>query len=1255
LDQDPTVPRLDEGDPLPALQTYLGPRVYRWLCACAVYPELHWDLTLHFGGLSIFGPGLISEENLLRLLRLPWFRQGAIPDEIRARLIDQLTEAEERAVREAIVELLERNPAPGDSVSANRYELDLVVQRLALHRRDPKQRRAAMRDLAGFPRRELVQDFAMLKLIEEMPSSRLQVLLPRRLRRVFYRGGVPVLGVRSGIRAAALAGVIGASLFFTRRGTVESQQDMVIFLQGTYGSPTLVVGEQTNVLAFRRLPDSVARNGFNLSTFPDEFTDWSVDRPDILTVDRLGEVVALKPGEAVVTVFSAGHQSRLRVRVEPAELAINRDSVELSPGDVRALKLLVPSQDRELISRGHEGVSWSVSDSTLVRVAPDGVIEALRPGRATVTVNAIRRRARVAVTIGGEPVNQPRIAGDARRAIDQVVQEYTRAAAAGDIDRMVSLYPSLPKVVRAGYDRLGAARGGIRTKDWKIESAAISQDSARLKMSGSLDLFDDRREVIWQADLEGITLARRDDRWLITGIQTVRQSKNLPPEALAYFSRARMFYEQGNRDRARLFAERALAAYPVYTEAESLLEQLNSGGETTWTEAGSTALTRLDSLRLRAVTGRRTARKEYFAAFDSVLLRPTQDLIRRQLLALPSRPEAGADYVRSYNLLKAHLITTGFPLQSSPDFLAPVLTQVWGEAAHPSAYLLRLAATQFAFYAGELPQDKSLVFGASDTLAIQRARSFLRQFNGGEQVYSMMLSEAARSGAQPFAFPRLFPSAGQVLVVPHVVPAGFTRQGWAYMEGTVFKHSDRYFQGVDGVLGGEGPDEREHQDLLNSIRSRYRRDYEEQWRQVLAQTRLVPYANLADASRKLRILAGNPSPLLQLINAVSLNTAMDSGFASTVFQPARVVSPADSTRLTGPLTGPYLKAIAGLGTALEALVAAEPEARKGPGDEAKAQLVAAKTAAQALQLSFTAVPGGVGSDINRLLTSVFGSLDSTPGQIGTPGADRGQTPEAASVVLGAGVNSLQVGQTVTLVALARDAKGKALADRTLVWKSRNPLVASVTADGKVTALVDGTAEIVVEVDGISASQRVTVTPGGQDSTARITVGDSNVSGRARNIPPEALSAYSRALLYQDQDSLQKASDYFRDALRIYPDYREAHEGLTRVVVRERLNDWTKHLEGRSLAGLLQLYPDMPQKDQLAWKRLLENPSVTRIAAVPQGVSVELTGQVEARVRYTLAYSMTVRPSGVQTSVSRYEATFKLVRGAWIITSMQGQP
>jgi Tfp pilus assembly protein PilF len=50
----------------------------------------------------------------------------------------------------------------------------------------------------------------------------------------------------------------------------------------------------------------------------------------------------------------------------------------------------------------------------------------------------------------------------------------------------------------------------------------------------------------------------------------------------------------------------------------------------------------------------------------------------------------------------------------------------------------------------------------------------------------------------------------------------------------------------------------------------------------------------------------------------------------------------------------------------------------------------------------------------------------------------------------------------------------------------------------------------------------------------------------RQVPTEALTYYSRALLYQDRGQKEKAVEMFNRALSIFPEYAEAQEGLQRV-------------------------------------------------------------------------------------------------------------
>ena len=52
--------------------------------------------------------------------------------------------------------------------------------------------------------------------------------------------------------------------------------------------------------------------------------------------------------------------------------------------------------------------------------------------------------------------------------------------------------------------------------------------------------------------------------------------------------------------------------------------------------------------------------------------------------------------------------------------------------------------------------------------------------------------------------------------------------------------------------------------------------------------------------------------------------------------------------------------------------------------------------------------------------------------------------------------------------------------------------------------------------------------------------------RARNVPTEALTYYSRALLYQDRGDKAKAAEFYKKATDVFPDYAEAIEGLKKV-------------------------------------------------------------------------------------------------------------
>jgi uncharacterized protein YjdB len=84
-------------------------------------------------------------------------------------------------------------------------------------------------------------------------------------------------------------------------------------------------------------------------------------------------------------------------------------------------------------------------------------------------------------------------------------------------------------------------------------------------------------------------------------------------------------------------------------------------------------------------------------------------------------------------------------------------------------------------------------------------------------------------------------------------------------------------------------------------------------------------------------------------------------------------------------------------------------------------------------------------------------------------------PLVSTVTVSLGAQSLQVGQSTHVTAVARDAAGNVLTGRTVQWSSSAPSVASVNASGFVTAQSIGTAIISATIDGRSGSALLQVT------------------------------------------------------------------------------------------------------------------------------------------------------------------------------------
>lgn len=174
------------------LKKFLGNEGYDWLCGCAIYPMLAWDLTLYLGHrlTDAQGKTLLDEERLLALARLPWLRHGSMPDWLRLRLIADLSREQERAIRQALDDLLKsvlEQPRDG-------FALDIARPTRTLRRRD--WRRLLYDFSRTAPEEGSLRDYVFITFMSGRKPRNLAVSVPNMLQRIFFRRGQFVFGLR---------------------------------------------------------------------------------------------------------------------------------------------------------------------------------------------------------------------------------------------------------------------------------------------------------------------------------------------------------------------------------------------------------------------------------------------------------------------------------------------------------------------------------------------------------------------------------------------------------------------------------------------------------------------------------------------------------------------------------------------------------------------------------------------------------------------------------------------------------------------------------------------------------------------------------------------------------------------------------------------------------------------------------------------------------------------------------------------------
>jgi len=132
----------------------------------------------------------------------------------------------------------------------------------------------------------------------------------------------------------------------------------------------------------------------NPSNATNKNVTWSSSNSSIVNVDSNGNIKALRPGTATITVTTqdGNHQATCRVTVSKkidvgeteikvTGVSLNRTTLTLNEGDTEKLTATVNPSNAT-----NKNVTWSSSNSSIVSVDSNGNIKALKPGTATITV-----------------------------------------------------------------------------------------------------------------------------------------------------------------------------------------------------------------------------------------------------------------------------------------------------------------------------------------------------------------------------------------------------------------------------------------------------------------------------------------------------------------------------------------------------------------------------------------------------------------------------------------------------------------------------------------------------------------------------------------------------------------------------------------------------------------------------------------------------------------------------------------------------
>ncbi len=418
---------------LQSLRRYLGEPTFQWLCACAVHPQLQWDLTICLGQQFSTTENLFTEDNLLRLFSLSWFRTGAIPDAMRDKLVRELTAGSEAKVRKTIADLMAR------AVALDKVTESADVVRVPL----PQEFESSMSDEL-FKRIRNVRDIAFKRFVQPPPVVLfLKRILPNSLQRLLFTP----FGLRMGARLALA--VLVSLVFWAAFPALASAFD--------FGSASTNTNTNTNTNV-----------NTNINQFPSPTPTQS-----LLPTPSPTPSATVRPSPS----------PRSSPSPSPAATLTPRPSPSTAPTQSPPVGILTLAASTTTIRPGERVVlSYSFSSATNIIIVPqDGELESLN--QSFVTNTSRPRDKSGTVVVQPEKTTTYIITADIHPGVGQPIQRVSREVTVTVLDEPIID----PQRCRPSTHTLGPLKRDANTIKIRLDKSCNSDDQETWDMTINIE------------------------------------------------------------------------------------------------------------------------------------------------------------------------------------------------------------------------------------------------------------------------------------------------------------------------------------------------------------------------------------------------------------------------------------------------------------------------------------------------------------------------------------------------------------------------------------------------------------------------------------------------------------------------------------------------------------------------------------------------------------------------------------------------